>query len=67
MTNKAKAMIDVAALGVALGRFTMTEEERELQASLTLAEVQQVARQCRLRSRMWMKAAKVYELLARQR
>jgi hypothetical protein len=67
MTENAKAMIDVAALGVALGKFALTPEEKAIQATLTLAECQQVAMQCRLRSRLWMKAAKIYEMLARQR
>jgi hypothetical protein len=67
MTENAKAMIDVPALGVAMGRFSMTEEEREVQATLSLSEIQEVARACRFRSRMWLKQAKVYETLGRYR
>jgi hypothetical protein len=55
MTDKAKALIDTAALGVAMGKFTTTPEEKELMATLTLRECQEIARRCRLKSRLWMK------------
>jgi hypothetical protein len=67
MTENAKAMIDCAALGVAIGSFRMTDEEKAIQETLTLAECQSVARQCRLRSRLWLRQAKVYETLGKYR
>jgi hypothetical protein len=67
MTDNAKVMLDCAALGVAVGSFRMTDEEKAIQETLTLSEIQEVARACRFRSRLWMKQAKLYELIARQR
>jgi hypothetical protein len=67
MTENAKTLMDVAALSVARGKFTTTPEERELMETLTLEECQEVARRCRLKSRLWLKQARLYETLARQR
>jgi hypothetical protein len=67
MSDRAKELLGVAALGVAREKFTMTDEERELMTSLTAEECWEIARRCREKARLWTKQAKVYEMHARHR